>query len=281
MSTLNETTAKQNQAHSLAIDNSKLDEALTHLYQSQTKINKQMVINTLTQAKVLVPIALSSEAKSNAQGELIIDKDTQITLILLQNEQGANYCPVFTNETELSKYGAQKSGTLKQGFINIAQTVLKPNSNIAGIVVNPFGVSLTLDSDLLKAITNPVIKDPTPRSYKIESGTKVMIGEPKTYPTKMVEIIKAVLENHNCVNNAWLRLMIRPQNEMSYLIVIDSKDEDLTHLFSDLAQLCEPYSDKIPLDFIKYKPESNFDTSAVKGAKPFFTRMRKKFLGIF
>src|SRR5574344_1542117 len=180
MSTLNETTAKQNQAHSLAIDNSKLDEALTHLYQSQTKINKQMVINTLTQAKVLVPIALSSEAKSNAQGELIIDKDTQITLILLQNEQGANYCPVFTNETELSKYGAQKSGTLKQGFINIAQTVLKPNSNIAGIVVNPFGVSLTLDSDLLKAITNPVIKDPTPRSYKIESGTKVMIGEPKT-----------------------------------------------------------------------------------------------------
>src|SRR5574344_54512 len=69
MSTLNETTAKQNQAHSLAIDNSKLDEALTHLYQSQTKINKQMVINTLTQAKVLVPIALSSEAKSNAQGE--------------------------------------------------------------------------------------------------------------------------------------------------------------------------------------------------------------------
>lgn len=269
-----------NNEKTIAIDNKDLDAALEHLYQSQTQINKQIAINTLVHSNVLVPIAINCEAKSNENNEIVITKDTQLALILLENDKREKYCPVFTNETELSKYGQQKSGILKQGFINVAKTVLKPNSEISGIVVNPFGISLTLDSKLLESICNPVINDPTPRAYKIEKGTKVMIGEPKTYPTKMVEIIKAVLNNHKCINNAWLRLMVRPGNEMSYLIIIDSEDEDLVHLFSDLAQLCEPHSDKVPLDFIKFKKNSAFDTAAVKDAKPFFSR-RKKFLGIF
>ena len=78
--------------------------------------------------------------------------------------------------------------------------------------------------------------------------------------------------------------MIRPEapaeNNSSYLIILDSndQDEDITHLFRDLAKLCTPHVNDMPLDFLRFDASNRFVTEAVNGAKPFY---RKKLFGLF
>ncbi len=261
------------------IHNEELDKAITHFYESQTDINRQIFLQKLLTSQVLAPINIS-DASINNNNELVIPKASDVSLMMLQNENGDIYCPVFTNETELNKLTQQKSGTLKQSFVKLATNLVDKLKDNDGIVINPFGASITLNKALIKSMLNVAGNVEVARTYTIESGTKVLIGNPKVYPAKIVDIMTNVLKNHHCVNNAWLRLMERPDKGLSYLIIVESDDEDVTHLFTDMAKLCKPYVNNIPQDFIKYNKESSFITNAIKGCKPFYKK-HKKFLGIF
>lgn len=258
------------------IDNKELDQAIEHFRQSQTQINRELFVQKLLLSQVLVPINIQNVTVKDNK-EVIIPKASDVNLITLQNESGDTYCPVFTNSEELNKYNQEKSGVLKQNFVKLAKSIVPSIKENDGIVINPFGVSLTLNKAILESMINTANNANVARNYTIEEGTKVLIGDPKVYPQKIVDIMKDVLKNHKCVNRAWIRLMQRPDNGLSYLIIVDSQDDDLNHLFTDMATLCKPYVDNIPQDFIRYKKDSSFANSAIKNAKPFYTK-HKKFL---
>lgn len=265
------------------IDNSELDIALKHLYESQTDINRELVIQFLTKAKVIIPINIEGKVTNIDDKELAIDKNTTIQFHLLQNEKEESFCPVFSNTEELAKYTVPMSGTIAQNFMDIAKIVINKDSKIDGIVLNPFGQSLTLNKEIVQKIVNPIINNPAARNYTVAKDEKVLIGEPKNYPEEAVKIIKSVLKNHQCVNKAFLRLMVRPnaqtKNNMSYLLIVDSNDNDLEHLFTDIAQLVKPYTQDVPMDFLKYNENSSFITSAIRDCTPFYKK--GGFLGLF
>lgn len=275
----NEALANINTNKQPMINNEELDKAITNFYTSRTDINRQMFLEKLLTAEILAPINIAN-ATVNEENQVVIPKKSDITLMMLQNEQGDNYCPVFTNDKELNKFNQERSGVLKQNFVKLANSLVKNIKDNDGIVVNPFGESITLNKPVIEAMLKAADKTQLPRNYTISSGTKVLIGEPKNYPQKMVEIMVDVLKNHHCVQNAWLRLMERPDHGLSYLVIIESVDEDITHMFTDIAKLCKPYTGKIPQDFIKYNKDSAFIMNAIKGAKPFYKK-HKKLFGLF
>lgn len=254
-----------------------LELAISHLSESQTVINEQMFIKVLTTSKLLVPVNISGEIKKDDQGRMILSAHNEVNYILLQNDTNENYCPVFTSEAELNKFGNSKSGHVAQDFYKIATTILKAKE-VAGIVINPFGLSMTLNQEMLASITNAQAKNPNGREYTIKTGSKVAIGEPAVTPTAMIAALKNEFSQHDCVNSATLRLMIRPEaepgNNMSYLVIVDCGDPEPTHLFEGAAVVAKPHADNIPLDFIKFKPESEFCVNALKNSKPFYKKHR-------
>ena len=82
-----------------------LELAISHLSESQTVINEQMFIKALTTSKLLVPVNISGEIKKDDQGRMILSAHNEVNYILLQNDTNENYCPVFTSEAELNKFG--------------------------------------------------------------------------------------------------------------------------------------------------------------------------------
>lgn len=265
------------------IDNSKLEEAFNNFLEAKTVINQQMLVSELLQSKVIVPIALNGEVEKEGYN-FLINKDTDIRLILLSNENDEKFCPAFISNQELSKFPQERSGCLIKDFVALAKMVIKKDSGIDGIVVNPFGNSLTLNNELLTKMIAPELEKVNSKNYTIEKGQKVLVGEPKVYPEKAVEIMKAVFSNHHCVHKAYLRLLVRPDapkdNNMSYLVVVESVDHDPEHMFEDVAKLTKDFLDGIPLDFVQYKEDSSFVKNAIKGCKPFYAK-KKNLFGIF
>lgn len=273
------------------IDNHKLEQAIVNLNESNTQINTQRVIQLLCSAKLVVPFNISdedkavrTEEKENSQGEVIINKGASINLVFLTNEEQETYCPVFTSKEESDKMTIPCSGMFVQPFMALAKAVTADNLGIKGMVINPFGMAMTLSVPLLKDIIKRAEELSRNRNYTLKAGEKVVITEPDASAKTLTDIVTAVVRNHKCIERAFLRKMIRPQaetaNNSSYLIILDSSDpdEDITHLFRDLGKLCTPHVKDMPLDFLRYDEDNNFIKEALAGAKPFY---RKKKFGIF
>ena len=273
------------------INNGKLEQAITNLSESNTQINTQRAVQLLINAKVVVPFnisdeknAVKTEEKADGSGEVVINSGAEINLVLLTNDERETYCPVFTSKEESDKMTIPSSGMFIQPFTALAKAVTATDTGIKGIVINPFGMAMTLSADLLKNIIRKAEEQTRNRNYTLKAGEKVVITEADESSKTLKDIITAVVRNHKCIERAFLRKMIRPEapkeNNSSYLIILDSsdKDEDITHLFRDLSKLCTPHVKDMPLDFLRYDESNRFVTEAVKDAKPFY---RKKIFGLF
>ncbi len=283
-----ESTAEGKKAE--VFNNSKLETAIKNLRESNTQINTQRVIMQLIQAKMVVPFNLSDNngqpVAADKPEDLVINSGSQINIVLLSNEQQETFCPLFTSKEESDKMTVPCSGMLIQPFMSIARNIVKAESSVKGIVINPFGDSMTLSSDALKDIIRVAESMTTNKNYTVKAGDKVVISNPGESTKTLQDIIKAVVRQHHCIEKAYIRLMVRPEapvgNNSSYLIIIDSsdKDEDITHLFKDLAKLCTPHANNVPLDFLRYDNTNKFIVDALDGVTPFYKK-KKKFMGLF
>ncbi|MGN1394395.1 MAG: enhanced serine sensitivity protein SseB C-terminal domain-containing protein [Succinivibrionaceae bacterium] len=262
------------------IDNSALETAIKNYEESQTEINKQFLIESLLNSSLIIPININGTLTKVDNKILSIDKETQIFFALLTNQNNEHYCPLFTNNAEYKKLKPNPSGSIKQSFLTVTKSILE-SEDIKGVVINPFGQSLLLPKEILKNIYNIALKNPVQKAknYTVSQNEKVLIGDINNFPKEALQTIKQALKQHHCVEKAYLRLMIRPSapqdNNKSYLLIIDSHDDDVDHLFTDIAQLVYPYVKNIPMDFLKYKSNSSFIISAIKGCKPIY---KKSFL---
>ena len=70
------------------------------------------------------------------------------------------------------------------------------------------------------------------------------------------------------ISEAYLLLMLRENNEQSYLLVIET-DEDVNNLYPELAKIVTKYLEKGEvIDFISTKEK--FGKSAIQGYSPFY-----------
>ncbi len=107
-----------------------------------------------------------------------------------------------------------------------------------------------------------------------EKDTKVMLGEPAEYPKELIEGICKYLKTNKHVNAAYLRLMVK-ENEQSYLIVVDFSG-DKNEVFNGIANAGVPFSNGKYIDFVPFL--SDFGKTAVENVVPFY---KKKKFGFF
>lgn len=138
-----------------------------------------------------------------------------------------------------------------------------------GVAINPFGDSLVLDRQLLVHLKSQ--KDLYTRGVSqqvIPEETKVLLGEPREYPTRMVAAISDYLRQQPTARRAWLRLMVR-DSEQSYLLVAEfSGSRDA--LFDGMANAARPCLKGMYIDMVPY--DDGFGKKAVEGVKPFYER---------
>ena len=134
-------------------------------------------------------------------------------------------------------------------FDNYAEMVLK-DDRTAGMVINPLGLSLTLDRKSLENMARK--KAELARGYaeeQVEKDTQVMVGDPEEEPEELLDAVCELAEKREEIQRLWLREMVRQDGMKRYIIVVDHTGEQ-AEVFQAIAQAAAPHFGKLPVDMI-------------------------------
>ena len=256
--------------------------AANHFFQglSTKRVTRDMEANMFKEiynAKYLMPLDTSkmNMEKTNADnGECVVKEKSIMQFPLITNSEDKSFYPFFTDWNEFRRFDKEQkfSGNIAT-FEDIKYFIDKAD----GISINPYGVNITLTKDMLNVIESAAegsLQNTVIKEQAAEKESKVMLGEPAEYPQKMIDEICKNLKTNKNVNAAYLRLMVK-DNEQSYLIVVDfSGDKNV--VFSSIANAGVPFSNGKNLDLVPLS--SGFGKEAAENIIPFY---KKKKFGIF
>lgn len=213
---------------------------------------EEVLINNLLEATFLVPVLKNRESN-----------DGEINLLSIQNVKGDYFFPVFTEKNELEKWNEfPGKQVIFMDLFDYNDIFSSEENKWSGIVVDPFGSNLVLNTVFIKKATNT--------NKVIRKNESVMLGEPSVYPEQLVNGLKRYFQSNHVIEKAYLLLMIK-NDEQSYLLVVDSV-EDSRQLFEEILNESSNYlkgNEKI--DLVSYK--SQFGRSSVNEYQPFYCKL--------
>ena len=190
-----------------------------------------------------------------------------INFNVLKTDDNKTYLPAFTDLEELSKWGIpEKMNTITLNFDDYVEIIL--DNNIDGLVINPFGDYYIIPKEGLKDLKEMKKERLKVNEIKIESNSKILISEPKHYPTMMMEAITNCCNELGNINKAWL-LEMMTEKDKSWLLVLDFEG-DKNYTFSKISQAARNYLGNIYLDMLPY--EDDFARNSVQNHKAFYTK---------
>ncbi|MBR4164495.1 MAG: enhanced serine sensitivity protein SseB [Solobacterium sp.] len=236
----------------------------------QEKIAEELAMHACLLAIVRMD---ENDVEHNEDHTAVFKKDTQISFVMLQDQNQINYLPVYTDWNEIGKNETYKNMHINT-FILSFDDMASITSGKAGIAINPFSDNFIITPENVVHIKQH--KDNILRGYSentVEKDTPVQIGDPADYPVSMVESIKKYAKKEKDIHAIWLKLMIK-DNEKSYLLIVDFTG-DRHKVFSSIANAASSHNPRgLPIDMVSYADQ--FGQNAATG-KPFY----KKKKGLF
>ena len=191
-----------------------------------------------------------------------------INFNVLKTDDNKTYLPAFTDLEELSKWGIPANmNTITLNFDDYAEIILD-NDSIDGLVINPFGDYYIIPKEGLKDLKEMKKERLKVNEIRIETNSKVLISEPKHYPTMMMEAITNCCDDLGNINKAWL-LEMMTEKDKSWLLVLDFEG-DKNYIFSKISQAARNYLGNMYLDMLPY--EDDFARNSVQNHKAFYTK---------
>ena len=252
------------------LENFRLNVLLKETKENQTETGMNMLFEEIVMnAHFLSVIFLSELPKPNEDGTATFQKNTTMQMPMLSSAGGKHFYPVFTDHAELAKWQKmEKPNTLILTFDDYA-AFLEKNEQAEGIVINPFSDNFVLNRKLMAHLkAQKDLRTKGVSRNKITKDTKVMVGEPKEYPTEMMEALQAHMKGVPAIERAWLRLMIK-DNVQSFLVVVDFAG-NREEIFGQIAAVARPYLKNVYLDMIPY--QDGFGKKAVENVEPFYQK---------
>lgn len=156
-------------------------------------------------------------------------------LAVLNKKDGTALIAVFTNRAELEKWPFEKQEVGEIPFETLNKMV-RDNARLEGIVINPFGASMTLRRPQLSDI------DLTMRAAA-GAGEKreLRLKATRDYPMGLPAALRALMEEHPEVYRVWLVAAHAEGEHTDHKLFIVDFDGKKEGLFPLIGQAVRPY----------------------------------------
>lgn len=271
----------------IPVTNPKLQNAMVRFFQRLYSKNnyegkerdleklEDKMLNEVIDAKYLLPMQLKGVDKEDQkkEGKLKLNKGAIMEFAALADNNNEEWAAAFTDWVEFEK---AYDKNIWKGNIVTYDDLLSISKEMKGIVINYRGIPLRLSDQNKKIIEeyrkNRNDKDTRVKEEVMEKGTEIMLGEPKEYPSEMIEYIKKYMKKEKSIRKAYLRLMIK-DNIQSYLIIVDF-DGNKDNIFREIANVAVNHSNGMFVDIV----DANGFKDTIKSIEPFY---KKKRFGLF
>ena len=248
-----------NQKPTQPITNPELVEALKALHQENTPQNQGKVLGLVVEQAVFLSPAVVTPAPQQPPQANPAQKQATIQFQLITTKDGRPFFPAFTDVDELRKFAGQKPVQSVMLRFDDYVSLIQRNEKACGFVVNPLGLSLTLDRKTVESLA----------AKKKEVAPQVMVGDPDEVPQAMLDAVAQMAQGREDIRSLWLRQMIRPDGTPSLIIVVDHTGTQ-AEVFEAVAEAARPHFGRLPVDMIPYG--TSFAEAATDGVEPFFRR---------
>lgn len=271
----------------IPVTNPKLQNAMVRFFQRLYSKNnyegkerdlqrlEDKMLAEVVDAKYLLPMQLKGINKEDQekQGEVKLNKGAIMEFAALADNNNEEWAAAFTDWVEFEK---AYDKNIWKGNIVTYDDLLSISKEMKGIVINYRGIPLRL-SDQNKKVIEEYRKrrnsnDTKVKEDVIEKETKIILGEPKEYPSEMIESIKKYMKKEKSIKKAYLRLMIK-DNTQSHLIIVDAEGNK-DAVFREIANVAVNHSKGMFVDIV----DVNGFEDTIKSIEPFY---KKKRFGLF
>ena len=254
------------------ITNPELVQAMDAMKQERTTLTEVRFVNSMKNARFLVPANVSQvqNAVANPDGTVELKDQPQIQFILFNNSDGQRYFPLFTDISQLEKWGdAANHQRAALNFRDVCHFMQNPpqGAEIAGVVINAYEQNVLVPAESLQKMLN---------TEALAPGTKIQIGTLKEEPTELLDALKPFLASQDDVQKAYLRIMKRDDKpNPNFLLVLDVDvqalgDSGVKKIFDGVAETAKPHLRGVELAIVP--ASTNFGAAALKDAVPFYEK---------
>ena len=229
------------------ITNPELVEALKALHQENTPQNQGKVLGLVVERAVFLTPAVVTPAPQQPGQADSARKQATIQFQLITTKDGRPFFPAFTDAEELRKFAGQKPVQSVVLRFDDYVSLIQRNEKACGFVVNPLGLSLTLDRKTVESLA----------------------AKKKEVAQLMLDAVAQMAQGREDIRTLWLRQMIRPDGTPSLIIVVDHTGAQ-AEVFEAVAEAARPHFGRLPVDMIPYG--TSFAEAATEGVAPFFRR---------
>lgn len=262
------------------ITNPELVEALKALHQENTPQNQGKVLGLVVERAVFLTPAVVTPAPQQPGQADSARKQATIQFQLITTKDGRPFFPAFTDAEELRKFAGQKPVQSVVLRFDDYVSLIQRNEKACGFVVNPLGLSLTLDRKTVESLAAKKKEVAQLRQQRqqqqaaysqetIEKDAQVMVGDPDEVSQAMLDAVAQMAQGREDIRTLWLRQMIRPDGTPSLIIVVDHTGTQ-AEVFEAVAEAARPHFGRLPVDMIPYG--TSFAEAATEGVEPFFRR---------
>ena len=212
------------------INNPELKRAISRMYQEGTRDSKEAALHSLVRAQLMAPVVVVREGKQDG-----------VQFMLLPNQDGKNFFPVFTDMEELRKQFKQpEQQTLVLTFADLAGMILR-DAGAAGLVVNPFGENMTLGRELVELVAGDMGA----------LRAQMQISRPEPWPEGLAKAIGNQAALLAEVKRVWLCWGRDAGNGEGYLLLVEHTGRQ-DRIFEALGQAVRPHLEGARADVASY-----------------------------
>lgn len=213
------------------------------------------------------------------EGRINIESGSNISIAHWQKPDGSPVIPFFSSLQTL-----QRSIATEESYIEIPARSLFEITLGSPLFLNPkspYGKEF-LPEEVRHLLSEGVGQKPVQRT--VEQDTKVLLGQPSQYPSKMVNSLTQLLAKHRNVKRAFLALMHDASSDQKpHLIIGIEADGDIELVMREAGNVAADSAlDGDPVDLCRvHEGESGLSDYFLKQTAPFYERKSAGWLRSF
>jgi len=234
------------------LDNKNLVDAIKKMKEENSKEAQSLMLGEMMKSKFLNPSTLN--VQPNEKGEINISNGTKISFYTIISTDKKKFAMAFTDKMELNKWFDinVKNGTPAEkitkssaimGFMEYADIILNPNSDLDGLVINPYNENIVFNRDQIASLKEQRINKEkfgmTRNTFNENDEIGLRKLEDSEYPSEMVTALVEHMKNKPEIDSAWILKMKKNEKE-SILLVVDFEG-DLNIVLGEIGRIAKGY----------------------------------------
>ena len=157
--------------------NTAMKQAIKSLRQDENPITIQHMRDCLVVGQLLVPAQWDKDPVKDNHGQMVFSPDTKFQLMVIADDEGNYYFPMFTSMEELRKWDKDEEGqSLVMTFDQYLPFVKVAQNDIQGIVIDPYSENVPLSCEYIIDISEQ--KDSEFQARDIRADDEFDLREP-------------------------------------------------------------------------------------------------------